>query len=321
MLFRLWAAAGVLVASVARGEPAATERALAAALFEEGRALLAKNRVAEACPKLVESHRLDPGGGTLLNVALCHEKEGRLATAFAEFREALAWAQRDGRAERVAAAEEHLAGLRPRLSGVVVALTPDADRAGLTLSLDGVALGRGSVGARLPLDPGPHELVATHADGRRTTLPFVVAGEGVFTPLEVKAPSAPPPASVSVGPTASAPAGATRSTVPPPESRPAPTDRRVGPWVLVGAGALATGVGLAFGLRARSLRSDVRDLCPDLSRCTAEGRSKNDDAVRAADVSTVVTSLGLVAVGVGVALVVRKPVPQAARADLLQVRW
>src|SRR6185436_12399932 len=73
----------------ALAEPTAADKSLATQLFKEGRALVDQGKVAEGCRKLEESQRLDPGGGTLLNVALCHEKEGRTATAWAEFTEAL----------------------------------------------------------------------------------------------------------------------------------------------------------------------------------------------------------------------------------------
>src|SRR5262245_18728599 len=60
----------------------ADDSAAAQALFDQGRKLMESERWAEACPKLEESQRLDPAGGTLLHLALCREHEGRIATAW-----------------------------------------------------------------------------------------------------------------------------------------------------------------------------------------------------------------------------------------------
>src|SRR5436305_1863991 len=81
----------------------------AQALFEEGRRLMAAGKYAEACPKLAASQKLDPGAGTLLNLASCYEKAGQNASSWATFKEAAAAARQSGHADWEKAAREKAA--------------------------------------------------------------------------------------------------------------------------------------------------------------------------------------------------------------------
>src|SRR5258706_4007829 len=77
---------------------AAGKNAVAAqALYDEARQLVAAGKFEQACPKLKASYELDPGGGTLLNLADCYERQGKTAQAYATFKDALDPAPRGGR--------------------------------------------------------------------------------------------------------------------------------------------------------------------------------------------------------------------------------
>jgi tetratricopeptide (TPR) repeat protein len=85
-------------------------------LFALGKRALSRGDLPAACAHFEESQRLAPRGGTLLNLALCHEQQGKLAEAARELREALAAAQKDGRVDREPIAREHLAAIEKRLA-------------------------------------------------------------------------------------------------------------------------------------------------------------------------------------------------------------
>src|SRR3954465_13259291 len=109
-------------AGPARAQPG--NAALAESLFREGKRLSADKKFAEACPKFAESYRLDPGLGTLLNLATCHEAEGKPASAWAEFSDASAQARREGDSDRGQLAEEHMKALETKLAHISVGLAP-----------------------------------------------------------------------------------------------------------------------------------------------------------------------------------------------------
>ena len=68
-------------------EPTQADKVAARALFDEGRNLSAAGKYNEACVKLEESQRLDPGTGTMFNLADCYEHVGRTATAWSLYLE------------------------------------------------------------------------------------------------------------------------------------------------------------------------------------------------------------------------------------------
>lgn len=159
----------------AAAQAASTDRVVARSLFDDARALMEQGKTPEACAKFAESQRLDPRGGTLLNLAVCHEKEGKTATAWVEFRDAVAMARKEDRSDREKVAKRHLKDLEPRLSRLEVRLAAGAQTDGLELRLDGGVIGTATIGAPIPVDPGEHKLAAT-APGRTSWESTVVVG-------------------------------------------------------------------------------------------------------------------------------------------------
>lgn len=306
------ALAGLAVASVAAAQdasapaPSAADKATAEVLFVEGKTLLAQGKLTEACPKLAESLRLDTGLGTMLYLAECHERSGRTASAWAQFREAQAVASRD-RDPREKIARARAEKLEPRLARLTVVVPPGADLPDLAVSRDGMPVGRPSWGTEVPVDPGKHVLRAT-ANGRvawETTLDVAEAGTRervVVPPLAEVAPSPSPSPKL-------APAAPPR----PVETSPGKMSTQQLAALGVGAlGVVGVGLGAFFGLRASGTLSDAEALC-DARFCTAEGLALRDEARTQANVSTVAFAVGGLSLAGAAALWLTAPKARSAK--------
>src|SRR5262249_22023417 len=141
----------------------------------QGKKLMAQGKYAEACPVLEESQRLDPGGGTLLNLGDCYEHQGKFATAWAKFLEAAAAAKASNNAERERVARERATNLRPRVSNILIEVGGASTPPGFEIKRDGAAVGRAQWGIPMPADPGPHTISAS-APGKKTWETTVVVG-------------------------------------------------------------------------------------------------------------------------------------------------
>ena len=143
------------------------DKAAAEALFVEGRKLMEAGRYVDACPKFEASQRLDPGVGTMLNLAECYEKSGRTASAWAEFREVISAARAAESKEREALARERAAALEGKLSRLTIALSPEATGTpGIEIRRDGATVDSAELGTSIPVDPGKH-VIEANAPGRQ----------------------------------------------------------------------------------------------------------------------------------------------------------
>jgi hypothetical protein len=271
-------------------DPAAAE-----ALFNAGKTLMDRGDYQKACPKLEESYRLDRATGALYALALCHEKQGRLATAWAEFTDAAALANAERYAEREQSARKHAEALLPRLSFLVVRVKAQTARLpGLAISRDGVALGPAAWGIPMPVDPGSHSLRA-EAPGYEPWQKIITIGAKPHSEILEVPELVPLSAARPSGPAR----GRTGGT---PESQSVSPVRLTG-VALMGAGAAGLGIAAFASWRALDKKSDSNRTC-DGNICPAEGERDRWLASEAALWATAGAIAGGVTLGTGIVLYV-----------------
>ncbi|NOU33215.1 MAG: hypothetical protein HOO96_35395 [Polyangiaceae bacterium] len=274
-------------ASTARAD-AGSDRLLAQGLFDEGLKLMDAGRYPEACPKFVESQRLDPGGGTLLNIALCHEKEGRLATATLDYDEAIAQAVKDKRSDRETFARTRLQQIAPLVPHIAVTLGKGVPE-GASVRIDDTPVPPAALGVPLPFNAGKHVVTAT-APGRGTFKQEVLVRDGDLRRLDI--PGLPP--------------GDGSPSVAPPPANPAPalggsTYDRKGTSPVVPAlwitGGVAFAASLVTGTWALVSWATYKADCVDgRAFCrTQDGKDAADTARTMAIASTITLGVGAVA--------------------------
>jgi hypothetical protein len=271
------------------------------AAFREGRTLMDARRYAEACEKFAESQRLEPAAGTLLNLADCHEKNGRVAAAWTTYTEAVKAAAARNRADWLSIASKRAAALEPKVAMLTIAVTPRAASTnGLRIDRDGTVVAKDQWDASIAVDPGTHVITAS-APGHRTWTRRIdlLAAQRVITDVPPLEP-------------------APELTAPPPkaERNESGATRIIG-FSLAGAGVVALGVGVFAGLRAGALLDDAKDRCTDYpTNCSADARAPNDDSASLATVSTIALVAGGVLLIGGAVIVLAAPSTGANRASL-----
>lgn len=275
----------------------------AEALFREGRALLDSKSYDEACPKLAQSQKLDPGAGTLLALALCHEGQGKTATAWGELNEAAALGKRVGRTDLAGAAQKRATAMEPQLAKVVVRV-PQSDNVAYDVKRDGETLPASDWGTAVPVDPGEHR-VDVSAKGK-VARSYVVrlAGAGTVEIVVDKLEDARAP--VAMTKTTAAPV----SLVAPP-AEPASESRGGGQRVvgiaLIGLGVVGLGAGAYFGGRALSESSEGKRTCPTTPCPAGATIDANDRAKASFNLSIISVSSGAGAIAIGTVVYLLAP--------------
>lgn len=275
MLIR-WGA--VLAILCAASSARADDISRADQLFTEGKALMESDLNA-GCAKLDQSLALNPQAvGTLLNVALCDVRLGKLATAAAHFTRARDMAREQDMREHLEAAEAHLAALAPRVPHIALKLAdprPDAQ-----IVVDDKLVSRDSWGD-VSIDPGAHTVVVS-APGRVTFRTTIRIAEGEHHDIAIPALAA--------------------------AQQPGRTIGKV--TAITGGALIATGVviGVIAGRRYDDAFSGQGCIVrAGATRCNDDAFDKIQRARSLGTAGSVVGGIGVVAAGIGVYLWLRNP--------------
>jgi hypothetical protein len=276
--FALFAAlplAALLSPTAAQAEE--TVDAAAIELFQRGRQLIKEGDWEGGCASIDASVKRVPAVSPLLNVALCREHEGRVATAWAVVERARVQNRETQsekrRAELEASAAEISARLRPRLPRLRLVGAPGAQLRVTTAS------GELPLDTPVPLDPGAHTIVisaAGHSDARRE----LTLREGELLAVEV-APgpllaqgAAEPNATQGSAAAQAAPAAPGATVTPEPDGA-----TEVPAWVWISGGlGLALGAGaIGFAVDSANVAAAQEERCGTDLVCDEDLNYNPDD--------------------------------------------
>jgi hypothetical protein len=283
------------------------DEAAARVLFNEGRQLVKAGKYEEACGKLEAARELYASPGILLNLADCHERINRTASAWTEFGDAADAAARAGRTSDEAEAKRRQATIQSRLS--LLAIVVDHAPAGAVMRRDGTAIDRSAWSTPVPVDPGEHNITMEASGYRAWSTKVTVHDPGKTETVRIPALEGPALASAASPPSPSAwaPAGGGSSAAPPAsmEAMPAArgTGQRVAGWAVGGVGVAAMAASGVLAIVARAKYTSAAD----------EQTGRHNDSVAAghlADIATGVLIGGGAAALTGVVLLVTTPKAQ-----------
>ena len=285
----------VLAAATTAHAQQTPNQAAADEAFKQGNELFKANKFAEACEQFEKSQRLDPGYGTLFNLAQCSEKVGKLATAANALREVVT---KDTNDKRKASAADRLKEITPRIPRLFVKVQKAP--IGLVIEIDSKN-GPRTIAPNTPVevDFGDYTVLARARGYNEFMSRVKINQEAKTTTVE---------AALSPGASNSEGAGVAKAE----RGESAPHSKRK----LYAIGAMATGgaalgTGIVFGVLARSKWNEAKDVCGGTT-CTTEAdvdraNAIGDSARTKATISTVLVLGGVAIGGVGAYLFFTTP--------------
>jgi hypothetical protein len=237
----------------------AVNKSAATSLFKEGRDAFDKGDFTTACSKFAQSQQADPATGTLLNLAVCEDRIGKLVSARQRLEELIPQFPKTD--DRLPFARDLAAKLDERIPHLTLTLArtapPDTS---VKLAADARVL---PLGSPIPLDPGKHDLVVT-APGRLDVR--------IQVQLEEKQ-----RVEQAVAPGVSLAAEPEKPVEAPQKPSSGAHVRRILGITAGGLGVAWFGVAAASGVILLGKKSDVDAHCPNM-RCDAEGIRLKEEA-------------------------------------------
>ena len=288
----------------------AADKATAQALFDEGKKLLEEGKYLPAAEKFQASQRLDAGIGTLLYTANAFEKAGKLASAWANFREAQATA-RSRRDDRMQVAKERADKLQPRLSKLKIEVGNNVHLEGFRVKRDGLDLSDALWNTPSPMDKGSYQISASAPGHERWVKEVSVTQEGVTTSIRI-----PLLEQSSTEAATTTPASETEpvATVPSPADAPGDeetagpsTSYTVAASTLTALGAVGVGVGIVFAVDASSKNDEASSNCGETTCSTQAASDLTADALTSSHVATASFAVGGAALASGLLMWILMP--------------
>ncbi len=319
------AATLVFSSGTAMAQDDAQKSATAESLFREAKELMAQKQYTEACAKFEASQSLEAGIGTLLNLADCHEKMGRTASAWAEFLRAASLARTAGQADREEIARQRASQLEAGLMRLKITVAETAAVPGLEVVRGGVSLEPAAWGSAIPVDPGTYTVTAK-APGKKDFLAEIeLTEQGKTYDLEIPTlEDAPvveePPATVPAAPAASTAAAPSEPAPAQPEAGRDPgANQKTWGLVIAGVGAAGLAAGGVLGLVAKADYDDSGcegGLCPN-----PDAQTSAEDARDLANVGTIAAAAGGGMLAIGALVYFLAPSSSDPIVDSGELRW
>lgn len=303
--------AAVALTCLAGGAKAqSVKSAEADALATQARTLMEAGRIQEACARFAESARVEPHTATMLGLAECSEKSGRLADAAHYLRSAA----RSMKGEAAQGALGHADRIEAKLPRLAVALPAPVD--GLEIRRDGVLVDPRELGVAEPVDAGEHTVSAS-APGRLPWSTVVTTERADVTTVSV------PELELTPLPVAAASTGFLRpqaTTVfafDAPKPAPRSTGVKIATLSLGLLGVASVGTSAFLGLRAKQISDAVDGRCNSQNGCAPNSSDLRSQASRDALASTVAFGAGAAAITAGALLWFLSPSKKRPKAALV----